>query len=100
MPKIISALAENGLTLNEDKVCLGLQSINFYGMEFSAKGMSPSKEKIKDLQKATMPPHQKGVTSFVCLMEWQQRYILRFAAEAQVLRELAATKGPMVCQAP
>ena len=96
--KIISALAENGLTLNEDKVCLGLQSINFYGMEFSAKGMSPSKEKIKDLQKATMPPHQKGVTSFVCLMEWQQRYILRFAEEAQVLRELAATKGPMMCE--
>ena len=42
-----------------------------------------------------MPHHQKGVIYFVCLMEWQQRYNLRFA---QVLRGLAATKSPLICE--
>ena len=31
-------------------------------------------------------------------MERQQRYSLRFATEAQVLRRLATTKGLMICE--
>lgn len=93
--ELLSIFASAGLTINKHKVRFGLASIEFYGHTFNKHGMSPSVSKIADLQKAKMPTTQKGLVSFVCFLEWQSRYIFRFAEQCQVLRNLSKTQGPM-----
>ena len=93
--KVLKACKANGITLNKDKWKFGLEKINFFGMTFSANGMQPSPDKVRDLKLAKFPVNQRGLLSFVCVLEWLQKYILRFASESRCLRDLALTKGPM-----
>ena len=93
--KILEAMKKNGLTLNKQKVKFGLLEIDFFGQIFSANGMKPSKKRIADLQAAEFPANQRGVLSFVCMLQWLERYICRFASESRSLRDLSLTKGPM-----
>ena len=93
--QILSILATAGLTINKDKVLFGLTSIEFYGHSFNKFGMSPSLSKISDLQQASMPKNQKGLVSWICFLEWQQRYIFKFSQRVELLRNLSKTKGPM-----
>ena len=92
---IVKAMHENNITLNDKKVKFGLREIDFYGQTFSANGMRPSKARIDDLKKAKFPVNQRGVLSFVCMLQWLERYILRYSEESRILRELSLSKGPM-----
>ena len=93
--QILSILASSGLTINKDKVLFGLTSIEFYGHTFNKHGMSPSLSKIRDLQQCVMPKNQRGLVSWICFLEWQQRYIFRFSERVELLRTLSKTQGPM-----
>ena len=50
-----------GFTANIDKCEFERESLVFYGVNFSAKGMSPAKERVEDFQKTTPPTNVSEV---------------------------------------
>ena len=91
--KLLKAFAEVGFTLSAEKTIIGLTEIVFHGVLFNQYGCQPDPNKVSALRSAPRPVHQDGLLSFICTVGFNQRFIHRFAEEAQPLRILAKSKG-------
>ena len=92
--KVLSCLQKAGLTCDPSKTQVGLTSIKFFGMIFSAAGMKPDSDKITALVNSPRPNDQKSLLSFICSCGWNMTFLPRFAELVAPLRTLAKTKGP------
>ena len=85
---VLKRLEENGLTLNLDKCEFYRKELTFYGLRFCAEGVSPTESRVKALLDATPPTNAKELKSFLCALEFSQRFIKDFATIAFPLRLL------------
>ena len=92
---ILSAFEAHNITCSSAKTVIGVQEIKFHGYVFTPSGIKADMAKVQCLLDAKAPITQKGVTSFVCTVGWNQRFIHRFSQRAQPLRLLALTKGKL-----
>ena len=72
-------LVQNGLTANLEKCKFGLDKINFFGMIFSADGMSPDPVKVRDLQNLKPPTNLSEVRSLLGMINYSSRFIPNYA---------------------
>ena len=92
---ILAAFEAHNITCSSSKTVIGVEEISFHGYIFTASGIKADPRKVECLSNCKRPINQKGLTSFVCTVGWNQRFIHRFSEEAQPLRLLANTKGQM-----
>jgi hypothetical protein len=85
---VLSRLHEQGLTVNAEKMALNKSSIEFFGVVFSANGVSPSPAKVKALKNAAQPSNPSEVKSFLGLAQYCARFIHNFSTLSEPLRAL------------
>ena len=94
--KVLTAYKNAGLTLDPKKTKVGMQEISWYGFLFNKLGAQPSPKKVAALRSAPRPVSQEGLKSFICTVSFNSRFIHRFSEYAQILRNLANTKGAFI----
>ena len=81
-------LRDSGLTLKRSKCEFGKTSIQFFGLVFSDRGISPDPEKVAPLQHLSPPRNQAEVRSFLGMANYSAQFIYNYATLAAPLREL------------
>ena len=94
--KVLTRLEEQGLTVDGEKCQFRLHRLTFIGHELSARGITPSEEKIAAVVKARPPQNVSEVRSFVQLVQYSAKFIPDFAQVAEPLRRLLRKGEPFV----
>ena len=68
-------LASLGLTLNEDKCKLGLQSLSYLGHTVSDKGVSIDYRKVEAIQNAVEPENISELRGFLGLVNFVGKFV-------------------------
>jgi len=87
--ELLERLESVGFTANLDKCEFRKKSINFFGVNFSEKGMSPLSNRVEAFQKAARPETASELRSMLASANWSSRFIKNFATIVSPLRELA-----------
>ncbi|CAF1038215.1 unnamed protein product, partial [Brachionus calyciflorus] len=85
---VLKRLNESGLTLNESKCEFCKQSLTFFGMQFSDKGISIDMKKCDALLQARAPNTVGEVRSLLGLASYCSRFIPDYASVVEPLRKL------------
>ena len=84
--RVLGVLEAKGLTVNVEKCQFFKREIEFFGMIFSEKGISPSIERVKALQNVQKPRNVKELSSFLGLATYSSRFINNFSTLTEPLR--------------
>jgi len=79
LSKIFSRLEQYNITLNPEKVKIGLQSVEYVGHVIDKDGLSFSKEKISDVLATPKPETHKQMKSFLGLCVQFKDHIERYS---------------------
>ena len=86
---VFQRLKEKGLTLNSSKCEFNKTSINFLGHIFSADGVEPSPDKLKDILNLPIPQNASEVRSLLGMMNFcGSKFIHNYATLTHELRLL------------
>ena len=94
MDKVLSALAEAGITLSPKKSHLGYQSLRLLGQKVSRLGMSTHREKIEAILELSTPTNIKDLLMFLGMTVYYASYIPFYAWLAAPLFRLLRTGIP------
>jgi len=75
---VFQCIRDAGLTLRGAKYHIGLPSLHYLRLVFSAKGMSPDPSKIQDITDWPCPTNPTEVHQFLGLASYYRHYILIF----------------------
>ena len=84
---MLRRFSEVGLTIGPEKCELNKDSLTFFGLVFSAKGVSPDPKKVKAIHDAC-PPASVGEVSFLGMVTYCAKFIPNFSDITKPLREL------------
>ncbi len=87
--KLLSHLEKVGLTANLKKCEFGVDNIDFFGVNFSSRGIAPSISRVAAFQQASSPTSVSEVRSLLAVANYSARFIHNFAKLIAPLRELA-----------
>ena len=65
---------ENNLTLNSEKIQFKQTQVSFYGHSWSKHGISPDPKKIQALKHMEFPLDKETMRSFLCMINYFNRY--------------------------
>ena len=85
---VLERLQERGVRLNPEKCKLKRSELEFYGMQFTAKGIRVTDEKIKALSDAPLPKTKAELRSFLGLASYCSSHIPCFADHSNLLRQM------------
>ena len=85
---VLARLEDSDLTLNKRKCEFYKTELTFYGLKFSAKGVSATEDRRKTMMEFPVPVDAKELKSFLCSMLWSSRFITDFCQIAEPLWEL------------
>ena len=89
---VFEKLKAANLTLKKSKCEFSKSSIIFYGLHFSADGVSPCPEKVEALRKAEPPESKTELRSFLGMVNYHADFISNYAEISSVLRKLTHDK--------
>ncbi|CAF1082211.1 unnamed protein product [Brachionus calyciflorus] len=93
LDKLFKRLNEKGLTVNLRKCKLGLEKVEFFGVEFSSQGIRMTEDKTKALKEASVPTSPGEVQSLLGLSTYCSRFIQNHAEITDPLRKLIRGKN-------
>ena len=76
---VLQTLEDNGLTLNGDKCAFYQKEVVFFGLRFTADGVSPTEDRCKALREATPPGNVKELRSLLGMIQFSARFIQELA---------------------
>lgn len=88
LEKTFQRLSERGLTINEKKCEYNKEQIEFFGLVFSSRGVSPDPKKVEAVQKIEAPKNASEVRSFLGMLNYSSRFIPNYATVSEPLRRL------------
>ena len=88
LKSILSRAEEYGVTFSREKCMFGVDSIPFYGYEFTKDGLKPSPEKVKAISAVEKPKSKSDVRSFLGMVSYLSKFIPRYSSIAEPLRRL------------
>ena len=91
---VLQRFRKNKLYVNPSKSSFNQQEVEFLGMRVSAKGILPSKTKVKAVQDWPRPKNVQEVRQFVGLASHYRRFLKNFSSVAAPLTELTKGTGP------
>jgi hypothetical protein len=89
---VLERLEGKGLTVNETKCEFSKSEIDFFGLRFSANGISIQTSKLEAIQHADRPKTATEVRSFLGLASYCSRFIPDYSSIAKPLRDLTKKK--------
>ena len=92
LEKVLKRLMSKNLTLNFEKCEFGKEEIEFFGLHFSGKGVSPTQAKVEAIKKAEPPSTPDEVSSFLGMVTYCSQFIPNAAAISEPLRSLTHIK--------
>jgi hypothetical protein len=72
---VLQRLDENGLTINEAKGLFNQSEVTFFGLHFTANGVSLNETKTKALNEFKVPNNASELHSFLGLVVYPSRWI-------------------------
>ena len=88
LDQTLRRLYESGLTVNPKKCEFNKSSIELFGYSFSADGLSPAPEKVREFEDAAEPRNPTELRSFLGMAQYSARFIPNFATITELLRNL------------
>jgi len=85
---LLAKLESVGFTCNLKKCEFDKSNIDFFGVNFSAQGMSPSESRVEAFQKASAPVNASELRSLLASANYSSRFVRNFASMVVPLREL------------
>ena len=76
---VCERFAKVGLTLNKEKCLFGQNKLTFFGMVFSAKGISADPDKVSAIKNISPRTSVKDVRSFFGMATYCAKFILNFS---------------------
>ena len=92
----LTKLQDSGLTVNWPKCEFGVKQIEFFGLVFSAKGVSPDPKKVQAVHNTDPPTNASQVRSFLGMLTYSARFIQDFATISEPLRKLTVKDAQWV----
>ncbi|XP_038117091.1 uncharacterized protein K02A2.6-like [Culex quinquefasciatus] len=90
--KVLSRLRSHGVRLNEQKCVFRKNSVKFLGFQLSYDGLSVEEDKLKALENFRRPENLQEVKSFLGLINFSERFILKRADKTENLRNLSRSE--------
>ena len=84
-------LMDAGLTLNPGKCIIAKESVPWWGMIISSKGLSPDPAKVKAVKEMQIPKTKDELKSWFCMIQskgYGKDFIRNLAAKTQNIRQL------------
>jgi hypothetical protein len=72
---VLQRLEDNGFTLNREKCEFYKSELTFFGLRFTADGISPTEDRVKALREAVAPTDAKDLRSFLCTVLYSARFM-------------------------
>ena len=91
---VFERLRETGLTLNRAKCACNKSTLEFFGMMFSADGVSPDPKKVEAITNDPGPTTISGVCSLLGMTNYCSKFIVNYASITVPLRELTKKNIP------
>ncbi|CAB3997330.1 Hypothetical predicted protein, partial [Paramuricea clavata] len=85
---VFERLRQVGLTPNKSKCAYNKGTLEFFGMIFSADGVSPDPKKIEAIVNAPRPTNVSGVRSLLGVTNYCSKFIANYASITTPLRQL------------
>ena len=96
--KALEAVLEQFVTLNRSKCEFSKNSVMFFGLMFSAAGVSPDLAKVKAIREAQTPSSVSGVRSFIGMATFSAKFIPNFSDVTKPLRDLTKKNARFIWQ--
>ncbi|CAB3977109.1 Hypothetical predicted protein [Paramuricea clavata] len=87
LPKVLSALTSNSITVNPDKCVFDVEEVRFVGLVFNKQGIKPDPKNVKNLQDASQTTSKVELRSFLGMVGFRERFIPNFASIVHPLRQ-------------
>lgn len=81
-------LAENNLTVNEEKSKYDQMTVDFLGFTIDGSGILPMQKKISDIKMFARPKDTSEVRSFLGMLTYISPFMRNFSHKTKILREL------------
>ena len=88
---VFKRLNDKGLTVNKKKCLFNQDKISFFGLVFSAEGVSPDTRKVDAIKNASPPKEER---SFLGMTNYCARFIKDYATITEPLRRLMRQDTP------
>ena len=88
LARILQRLDDLGLTLVRPKCLFSRPQVIFFGMMFSAEGMSPTEDRVQALMEASIPRSVQEIRPFLGMANFSAPFIASYATMTAPLREL------------
>lgn len=90
--RVLSALKDNNLTLNNEKCEYEKQNLTFLGHRLSAEGLDIDEQKVKDIKGFRKPKSTTELKSFLGLATYVRAFIPHFSDLAKPLQNVVKEK--------
>ena len=92
LEKLFRKAREKKITFNKEKCEFNKQSFVYYGMPFSKDGAFPDPRKVEAIKAAEPPRNAKELNSFLCTVQYNARFMEKYAPQTDLLRGLLKSK--------
>ena len=82
------------IKINYDKLKFKCTEVNFYGETYTTDGHKPAQNKITAIIEKPPPSSKKEVQSFIGMINYLTKFLLRLTELSEPIRELIREKGP------
>ena len=87
--ELFERLRKHGLVVRPEKCSLGREAVRFLGLEVTAAGIGPTKEKVNDLLKMDPPRDTAECRRFLGMLNFYHRFVPSLASILRPLHDLA-----------
>ena len=92
--RLMKVAREEGLIFRLDKCDIRKDSVSFFGLIWTNKGMKPDPKKCDDITGKPEPTSQAELISFLGLAQYLSPFIPQLSAKTQVMRQLLKKDTP------
>ena len=88
LQKLLEVLQLEGVTLNVEKCCFGLNSLKYLGYNVDVQGIHPDPAKLEAITKFPAPKDIEGIGRFLGMVNQLAKFVSNIADKTKPLREL------------
>ena len=96
LKQLLQRLKDKGLTLSKEKCEFGKTHLEFFGLIFSERGVSPDPKKVQALHDAPPPQSASEIKSLIGMAQFSARFIPDMSTITEPLRRLTIAGTPFV----
>ena len=92
---LMNRAAEKGLVFNSRKCHINQSSVTFFGNIYTAEGIRPDPDKVRDIQQMPSPQNKEDAQRFLGMLTYLTKFIPQLADKAHTLRSSPEERYPL-----